>query len=81
MTEVTETYGDDDESQIALMNRIEKERTEGNHELVKELRKQLVPPPGILMVGKKVFGAEFIRKMGYRTDNADREYGNDWLDK
>jgi len=26
-------------------------------------------------------GAQFIREMGFRTENADLAYGTDWLDR
>ena len=81
MTEVTETYGDDDESQIALMNRIEQEEATGNDDAVKQLMTQLLIPAKALMVAKKTMGAAWIRENGYRTDEADREYGNGWLDR
>ena len=34
-----------------------------------------------LMSGKKLFGADFIRKYGYNTEEADKKYGPDWLDR
>jgi hypothetical protein len=81
MSKVTEIYPDTTEGQTALMDRIEEAEKNGDLALVLELNKQLVPPAHILMVMKKVHGPEWVRRMGYKTDEADRKYGHGWLDK
>ena len=37
-------------------------------------------PPTLMMV-KQVEGAEVIRRRGYNTTLADKEFGPDWLDR
>ena len=34
-----------------------------------------------LMAGKKLFGADYIRKKGFNTEKADAKYGSNWLDR
>ena len=34
-----------------------------------------------LMGLKKLFGADYIRREGLITENADKKFGSDWLDK
>ena len=45
-----------------------------------ELRPKIKFTAESLMAGKKLFGADFIRKRGYNTENADAKYGPGWLD-
>ena len=33
-----------------------------------------------LKATKRLFGADYIRRRGYNTEKADREFGPDWLD-
>jgi hypothetical protein len=37
-------------------------------------------PAYSLMGMKIILGADFIRKWGFRTEEAEAEYGKDWLD-
>ena len=53
----------------------------GDREEAKRLRSKLKPMAQGLMAGKKLFGADFIRREGYNTENADKKYGPDWLEK
>ena len=46
-----------------------------------ELRRQLIFPSFILKSTKKLMGAEYIRKKGYNTVDADLVYGSGWLDE
>ncbi len=39
------------------------------------------PPTNTLLFLKYRHGAQFIRDMGFSTNDADKEYGSDWLDK
>lgn len=38
------------------------------------------PAPALLAL-KRVEGAEYIRRLGLRTETAERAYGTDWLDR
>jgi len=38
-------------------------------------------PAHTLAYLKKRRGAQFIREMGFRTENAERAYGADWLER
>ena len=50
-------------------------------EEIDRLMRKIKFPACHLMAGKKLFGAEFIRKHGYDTELADKRYGPDWLDR
>ena len=34
-----------------------------------------------LKATKRIFGADYIRRRGYNTEKADREFGPGWLDR
>jgi len=38
-------------------------------------------PPHSLMFMKRNHGADFIRKCGFKTEEAEQVYGADWLEK
>lgn len=38
-------------------------------------------PAYSLMRLKKRYGADWVRKMGFRTEPAEKVYGKDWLDR
>lgn len=38
-------------------------------------------PAHALLALKRVEGANYIRKVGLRTDTAEKAYGKDWLDR
>lgn len=38
-------------------------------------------PAHALMAAKKTHGADWIRKMGLRTETAEKVYGKDWLER
>lgn len=42
---------------------------------------QMIYPAESLLVLKELLGADWIRTMGLRTDEADRVFGKDWLDR
>ena len=50
-------------------------------EEVDKLVRKMQFPACHLMAGKKLFGADFIRKCGYDTTRADEVYGPGWLDR
>lgn len=43
--------------------------------------KQLIIPADALLAVKETRGADWIRRQGIRTDDADRMFGPDWLDR
>jgi hypothetical protein len=45
------------------------------------LMSQMIYPAASLLVLKEFLGADWIRAMGLRTDEADRAFGKDWLDR
>ena len=59
---------------VAALNR-------GNRVEADRLHRKLKMSAEGLMAGKKLFGADYIRQEGYNTENADKKYGSDWLDK
>ena len=46
-----------------------------------ELRPKIKFTAGSLMATKRLFGADYIRRRGYNTENADAKYGPGWLDR
>ena len=56
-------------------------RRRGDWEEVDRLVRKMQFPACCLMAGKKLFGADFIRKRGYDTTLADKAYGPGWLDR
>ena len=38
-------------------------------------------PAHALLALKRVEGADYVRKMGLRTETAEKVYGKDWLDR
>ena len=73
-------YEDPDE-QIALINAINEAETRGDRETVRKLNRKLEPPADVLLGGKMMGGAAFIRRAGYITRLAEKKYGKDWLEK
>ena len=53
----------------------------GDEEAAADLRTKIKWPAWSLMSGKKVLGADYIRKKGYNTELADRKFGTGWLDR
>ena len=53
----------------------------GDQEEADNLYRQLRPSAEGLMAKKKLFGADYIRRKGFNTVNADKKYGPGWLDK
>ena len=53
----------------------------GDEAAILDLRRRIKWPAWGLVAGKKLFGADFIRKEGYNTILADEMYGADWLDR
>lgn len=45
------------------------------------LMAQVIYPAESLLTLKDMLGADWIRSMGIRTDEADRLFGKDWLDR
>ena len=46
-----------------------------------EWQKKLSPPAEVLLAAKEAAGAEWVKKQGYITREADEMYGAGWLDK
>ena len=46
-----------------------------------ELRPKIKFAASSLMATKRMFGADYIRRRGYNTENADAKYGPGWLDR
>ena len=53
----------------------------GDREEFKRLTRKFKFRAESLMATKKFFGADYIRKEGLNTENADIKYGPGWLDK
>ena len=53
----------------------------GDREEAKRIFRKVPLEASTLMAGKKLFGADYIRKRGYNTEKADAKYGSDWLEK
>ena len=71
----------DTEDSSYLVNSWLDARARGDHEEAKRIFRKVPLEASTLMVGKKLFGADYIRKEGLNTEKADAKYGPDWLDK
>lgn len=73
----TKTYVDEETKALrgileALQN--------GDREAEAKLWPKIKISTHLLLVMKRIHGAEYIRNNGYNTENADRELGPGWLD-
>ena len=73
-------YPMDEEDEKALAEFTEACRRHDRAAALRAVCKIKLSPPSLLMV-KRVSGAEAIRKAGYNTTLADKEFGSDWLDR
>ena len=53
----------------------------GDKKEAKRIFRKLKHSAESLMAGKKLFGADYIRREGLITENADKKYGPGWLNK
>ena len=53
----------------------------GDKKEAKRIFRKLKHSAESLMAGKKLFGADYIRREGLITENADIKYGPGWLDR
>ncbi len=74
-------YGDDDESQLRLLQRINELKGADRYDEAVIYRQQLIIPAEGLMALKKSRGAQVIRDWNLRTETAEAKYGKDWLDR
>ena len=77
MSEVEPKRSEEDQAFMDYVYAIRRRDFEAADKLIPKMKF----PACHLMAGKKLFGAEFIRKYGYNTEEADKKYGPDWLDR
>ena len=53
----------------------------GDREEARRLERQFAPQAEVLMHAKELGGADFVRRAGWDTRHADKEYGPGWLDR
>ena len=74
-------YGDDHDSQVRLLMRINELKRADRYDEAALYRQQLIAPAEALMVLKQSRGAQVIRDWNLRTETAEAKYGEDWLDR
>ena len=74
-------YGDDHDSQVRLLMRINELKRADRYDEAALYRQQLIIPATALMVAKKLSGTQWIRDRKLRTEKAEAKYGKDWLDQ
>ena len=74
-------YGDDHDSQVRLLMRINELTSEDKWDEAAVYRQQLIVPATALMAAKKSMGADWVREQGLRTETAEAKYGKNWLDQ
>lgn len=72
-----ERFAPNDDVLPALLDAVKRGDEAEEHRLMK----LMIYPAESLMGFKEAFGADWIRQMGLRTDEADRKYGKGWLDR
>ena len=72
-------YGDDHDSQVRLLMRINELKRADRYDEAAILRQRLIIPAEALMAAKKLHGAQFIIDNKVRTETAEAKYGKDWL--
>ena len=77
MSEVEPKRSEEDQAFMDYVYAIRRRDFEAADKLIPKMKF----PACHLMAGKKLFGAEFIRKYGYNTEEADKKYGPGWLDR
>ena len=53
----------------------------GDKEEASRLRRQFAPQAEVLMSMKEIAGADCVRRIGWDTRHADKEFGPGWLDR
>jgi len=68
-------------SNDAILPQLLDAKKRGDAARAAELRSQIIYPAEALLAVKETRGADWIRARNLRTDDADRKYGADWLDR
>ena len=79
--QTSKPYGDDHDSQVRLLMRINELKQADRYDEAALYRQQLIVPATALMVAQKLSGAQWIRDRKLRTETAEAKYGKDWLDQ
>lgn len=78
-------YSDEDLERFApndkVLPKLLDARKRGDEEEENRLMREMIYPAESLLGMKESLGADWIREMGLRTDEADRKYGKGWLDR
>ncbi len=77
MSEVEPKRSEEDQAVMDYVYAIRRRDLEEADKLVRKIKF----PACCLMAGKKLFGADFMRENGYDTEEADKRFGPDWLDR
>ena len=69
------------EEELAAAREYEDALRRGDREEADRLRPTVKFEACSLKATKRLFGADYIRRKGYNTEKADREFGPGWLDR
>lgn len=65
----------------AILPQVLEAEARGDKALARELRKKMVIPAESLLMARDVMGAEWIRAEGLNTSEAERKWGENWMDR
>lgn len=63
-----------------LLNAISEAEHAGNEKEAERLMRQLPLAPGMAKIGKETYGKAFLIENGYNLSEANREFGDGWLE-
>lgn len=64
-----------------ILDRLFEARARGDEAAETRCFQQLIFPADALLAVKETRGADWVRRQGIRTDDADRVFGPGWLDR
>jgi Recombinase. len=64
-----------------LLDKLFDAEKRGDEAAAEEIRRQILYPAETLLAIKETRGADWLRRRGWRLDEAERKYGKDWLDR
>lgn len=68
------------EEKWELLDAIEKAEDDGNKAEAGRLMRELPLAPGLAQIAKDMYGKEYLVSRGYNLSEANKEFGDGWLE-